>query len=124
MSAFVKQVEAALKAYVERGREALALLEQGEYDAADELLTWRKAAFHNFRMADSLEKEPQARQRIDRTLQSYGTDILQINLQLAAKIEEVSGSLRQDLQNQRVKRQQITKFHSGTNNPSGFQNSI
>ncbi|MCB9228107.1 MAG: hypothetical protein H6618_00700 [Deltaproteobacteria bacterium] len=51
MGAIESQLHAAITAYLARGDEAIHSLQSGDPDHALRVLTWRKAAFHNFRVA-------------------------------------------------------------------------
>ena len=52
MRDFVQQTKTALEVYVERGKQALRVLDQEKYEDFFECLNWRKAAYHNFMVAD------------------------------------------------------------------------
>src|SRR5690606_24728950 len=57
MKDFTQSALRALSVYLERGKQALAELETGNFDAAGLTLRWRTAAFHNFRVMDRLASD-------------------------------------------------------------------
>ena len=53
MNLLEEQVRASLEVYYKRGQKVIELLGKGELDRALQLLRLRKAAFHNFRVAEN-----------------------------------------------------------------------
>ena len=54
---YSRQAAQALRAYVKRGRDGESLLSAGQVEEFLELMRWRSAAFHNFRVADAMAKD-------------------------------------------------------------------
>ena len=124
MDRFLKQLETALHVYIVRGDAAIELLESNKWEQASLVLRERKAAFFNYRAADSLTPES--------TDQFYQSELAR---KLWKKIELQEGKINDLLtrykskyeeQLRKIKKEktQITKYRSQSQNQNTFVRSI
>jgi hypothetical protein len=112
MRKFQEQVEAALKVYLDRGMKALALVEERDLDGLDDLLRRRRAAFHNYRVADAFLLAD----GIDIQSEPYFLDLLSqiatVDQRLKKEMENARRDSLLELRNCAIARRKITKFRS------------
>jgi hypothetical protein len=99
----------ALEVYLERGRRALASLEQGDADAAATLLAKRSAAFHNFRALDALAREAgEDVVALPSVLQIY-LAVKELEPKLAAAVEAARDRALEQYRNVRATRRKLNQ---------------
>ncbi len=124
MAAFYQQAVVALKVYLQRGRDALQKLQDGSFDEASELLVWRNAAFHNFRIADCMLAKSNDAGAVSNILRDIWPEIKQQNDLIEKAIQSNSSKLRQEWTRHKATREKIGKFVSGSPEDANFKNTI
>lgn len=126
MRDFAQQAVIALTAYLERGEAALNLLSEKRYDEAMEVLQKRTAAFHNFRVADSLAKSesPDGIEPVEELLRSLWNKIELVNNKLKEALENARGETLTDLTKISQSRQKLSRYRSGYVEKRNFEQSV
>ena len=115
-----QRAKSTLKVYLDRGIEALSAIENQDWDQLDHIFKMRKAAFHNFKVMDSLYGSPTQEDQ----LFDLWKDVEQINKKLEKSIGGMSVGLRAQLSSLKKHKDKIGKFHSGSQNPTRFRNTV
>ena len=124
MRNYARQAAVALTVYLKRGRLALKSLVEGDPDAAEELLRWRTAAFHNFRVADTLALERGQDISSDQKIQQIWLEIRDLDQELKDRLEELYKHTGQAFTRIRSSRQTIGRYRSGNIEHSRFEHSV
>lgn len=120
MDEYSRQAVVAMRVYLERGRAALALLQEQRWEEAERMLSLRKAAYHNYMTADFLARSPERNE----LLHELWREVATINDHLVAYMESSRDQLAVELAEIRGKREAIGKYHSGIKDNVRFQSSI
>lgn len=124
MQDFARQAKEALAVYLERGKAALACMNDGKIDEAMELLKKRNAAFHNFRAQDALALKDGKDLSLSEDAQHLWQEITKIEKSLNALVaseKEKAGILHQKI---REARQKISRYHSGNPDQPRFAKTV
>jgi hypothetical protein len=113
MGNYFPQALAALTQYVERGQKVLAHLAANEVDEALDVLKWRNAAFHNFKVADFLELQVGNDVGKDEVLRSLWLESERLNTEIALEIKAMQAKITKQLTKVQKVRSAIGKFRSG-----------
>ena len=124
MDDYFQQAHKALTAYLDRGEAALGKLAKGAVDDATELLLWRKAAFHSFRVAESLAAKAGRQILDDRSLKSLWHAIQQVDNELSLALTTAQNRLHSEMNRNRTARGKLKKFHSGHQDPLWFSSKV
>lgn len=112
MRDFRKQAFAALKAYVERGESAIFLFERNKLDKAERMLMRRKAAFHNFRVADQLAYDQGFDSSRDQQMIEIAQAASRVDNELKQVILDLTADAKRELKQTVRTRQNINRYRS------------
>jgi hypothetical protein len=124
MRDYSRQAITALRTYLERGKQILRFLGDGHYEKADVLLRKRKAAFHNFRVADVLASVNQEHLQAEPEMLLLWRLIQAQNVELNNALERSGEKTKESLLAIRESRQKLRKYHSGTSDNNNIQHSV
>jgi hypothetical protein len=124
MRDFKKNATKALAVYLKRGEEAVAELKDGNVDKADEILLWRNAAFHNFKVMDEFAKESGIDIAKNLDVLSLWRNIQEIDEQLAESLEDARTATKLALMKMRKARGKIGHYRSGKIENPSFAKSV
>ena len=124
MRQYKEQAVKALEVYCARGEAALDALLRDDLPTAEQLLLKRKAAFHNFRVADQLALD----QGFDSSQDPVAIELVKKSQILDRRIEvemrKAQNSTLSKLKKYTSSRKNIGKFRSTLKSSSSFQQTI
>ena len=123
MQNFPKQAKRALRAYMERGEEAIQKAAAGDLASFEDVLRWRKAAFHNFRVADALAQRDGEDIASDPDVQEMWTTIQGVDERLRDTLLELHTQTGSQIQRMSAAPQKLGRYHSGRADPAKFTHS-
>jgi hypothetical protein len=113
MRNYVRQAQTALEVYLNRGAQALEHARAGDIDKLNSLLTKRRAAFHNFRAADSIvSKYKQVGANVE-TAQDLWKQIRDIDELLIKEIQGIKANLAAQVTKFGDNRRKMNRYKSG-----------
>ena len=115
-----QRAKSTLKVYLDRGIDALDAIENQDWDQLDHIFKMRKAAFYNFKVMDSLYGSPSQEDQMVELWQQ----VEKVNRELERSIGDLNVGLRAQLRSLKKHKDKIGKFHSGSQTPTRFQNTI
>jgi hypothetical protein len=124
MRDFSNQATHALRVYLERGRSALQKLEEGQFDDAIEILRWRDAAYHNFRVIDALGLKAGVDVTQEESVRAIWSEIRVFDSRLKPALEKAKEITAEQANKLRKMRQKITSYRSGNQDKSRFEHSV
>ncbi len=124
MRDFSKNAAKALAVYLERGEQAVAKLKDGNVDEADEILLWRNAAFHNFKVMDAFAKEAGIDLAQNLDVLNLWRGIQEVDEQLKLSLDLARKNTRHALKKIRKSRGKIGHYRSGKIDNPSFAKSV
>lgn len=124
MHDFYKQVEMSLLAYHHRGNTVLSLLHQGLIDKAAVVMRARKAALHNFRVADSILGDEIAPFLQSNKWKNLWEQIAKQDKKIELILLQQQKKFTNEMTKVQKERIQIVKYRSRNNRKSTFQQTI
>ena len=124
MDKFLKQLEAALEVYIVRGEAVIELLEIGNWEKASRELRDRKAAFLNYRAADSLTQEKLDEFYVSQRAKNIWKKIQTQEAKINVLLEQYKRNYEDQLRKIKKERSRISKYRSHPQNQNTFARSI
>ena len=120
MDEYIQRAERFLKAIAERADKARLALEQDNWDAYEDAMKWKTAAFHHFRSVDFILEAGNPDYLKDERWQKFWIDIQSSEEALAQRIENYQKNLNQTLLKIRKTKRAVGRYHSGEREEAGF----
>lgn len=120
MDEAIQRAERFLTAIAERADRARLALEQGDWDAYEESMKWKTAAFHHFRSVDFILESGNPNYLKDERWQKFWVDIQMSEKALAIEIERYQKNLNHTLLRLRKTKRAVGRYHSGGKEAAGF----
>ncbi len=124
MEAEHQGIKKILEMYLARSQAALDAIGREDWEAFDNAMRWRNAAFHNFRAADHLASLKRADYLAEPEWQDLRQNVQMTDKLLGQAIEKQKDRLNQKLVKISRHRAGIGKFHSGVQEQAGFQKTV
>lgn len=124
MGAGRKQLRLALKMYLRRGQLASAAIAESDWDKAESLLTWRKAAYYNFLAVERSELASGYDYTQDDELRTIYEGIVKVNDQLSQQILKWQEDLKDEIRASLKVKATVKKFHSGLQEQNSIQSRV
>ena len=118
MKALERQLHASLLACCARGAEAIRLFEAGDASGGLRVLRWRKAAFHNFRVAK--ERLPELSEGLAKLVSQSVPEVEAQDIRLMALVSEELGKAGSLLAALSKHRDKIGRFRAAKGSPGNF----
>lgn len=118
------RLERMLRAYVDRGSRALSALQSEDWDAFNQAMRWKKAAFLHFRAMDHKLEQEHPGYLKDPRWQELWREAEANDRSLAEGIELQKSKLNQQLVKIRNHKVALQKFQSGGQIPTGFLETV
>ena len=123
MDRFLKQLETALRVYILRGETVIKLLEQNNWEDAVNAFRDRKAAFLNYRTADSLHMDIESFYQSN-LAKSIWTEIEHQDKKIYELLDKYKVNYEEQLIKIKKEKNRITKYRSTSQNNNTFVRSI
>ncbi len=120
----VQKAERYLIAMRERGERARAALEKDDWEAYEEAMVWKNAAFHHFRSLDYILEAKDPYYRRDKRWQELWIALKESDEALAKQMEVYKSDLNRTLLKLRKTKRAVGRYHSGEKQVSGFVDGI
>ncbi|RZA18817.1 MAG: hypothetical protein EOP10_20530 [Proteobacteria bacterium] len=120
MDESIQRAERFLTAISERADRARIALENDDWDAFDDAMKWKNAAFHNFRAIDYVLQAKEPNYLMSERWQQFWTQIRNSETELSLAIENYQKNLNQTLLKLRKTKRAVSRYHSGNADSSGF----
>lgn len=120
MDEFIQRAERFLTAIAHRADKARIALEQDDWDAYEDAMKWKGAAFHHFKSVDFILEGQNPHYLKDERWQKFWIDIQTSEQALQAAIIKYQANLNQTLLKLRKGKRAVGRYHSGVKDPSGF----
>ncbi|MFK7823044.1 MAG: hypothetical protein AB8G05_02740 [Oligoflexales bacterium] len=124
MDNFLKQLETALQFYIARGKAAIEQLELNNWEKASIELRNRKAAFLNYRAADSLTHENLGEYYKSETARMMWEQIESQEMQISMLLKKYKKRYADQLGKIKKEKSRISKYRSQSQNQNTFARSI
>lgn len=124
MDEFLLRAERFLTAIAERADRARIALEQDNWEAYEDAMKWKTAAFHHFRSVDFVLEAQNPDYLKDERWQKFWIDIQTSEKALADAITNYQANLNQTLTKLRKGKRVVGRYQSGTKDPSGFVDGV
>ncbi len=124
MDESIQRAERFLKAIAERGQRALSALEGDDWEAYEEAMKWRTAAFHHFRAVDYIIEAKNPGYLKDDRWQELWLEIQSSEQALARQMERYQQNLNHTLLKLRKTKRAVGRYHSGEKQGSGFVDGV
>lgn len=118
------QTRIALITYLERGESVLAALASDDLDAVAHWMSLRKAAFHNFRAADSIAKKSGYDVIQDDAMAAVVKRLRPINSNIEVQLESCKLRLERQVAKIVRARSAIRKYRSEPNGPEMIEQTV
>lgn len=124
MDNFLRQIQTALKVYIARGDTAIRLLEHSDWDAASKVLRDRKAAFCNYRTAETLTNINTAEFYKSQLAQDLWQHIELQEEKIGCLLRKRKSLFEKQLLKIKKEKSRISKYRSQSQNQNTFARSI
>ncbi len=113
MRDFAHQAHRALEIYLSRGQQALQSARLGDVDRVNELLAQRRAAFHNFRVADAIAAREERPGNYSASAKALWEEIREIDAELVGEIYQIRDQLAAQVAKVADHRKKMNCYKSG-----------
>ena len=124
MDESIRRAERFLIAMAERADRARLALERDDWDAYEEAMRWKTAAFHHFNAVDYILEAADPHYRKDDRWQKLWLDVKTSDEALAKQIQRYQANLNQTLIKLRKSKRAVGRYHSGEKQSSGFVDGV
>lgn len=121
MECTLENLEKILRIYLGRGKQILEALSSQQVEEALELMTWRKAAFHNFKVMDHQMVLRSPHYHAEEPFLDLIAQVNDVNQQLEGYMSDFNLGLGSQLSALRYAKGKLNKFKSLNESSKRFQ---